>query len=349
MKKLATWSAVVALSLAFSGSALALGNELDNEGAEDGPSILPWTTSDGGTVAQGSRTLGINQRTGAWFFDMSAVVTGGGTNSLTQRVDVDGCSLSLNDVDLLGTWDASGWIVTQGSGETGDFGTMKIDFTPGPSTTDAGLQSPTAAAYVLKVAGGTIPVAATSADLTISGTADPVTQTFPDVQWDDMVFEIDCVAAFAKISGTKDLLGSGRNGRDPLYAFGGAVGTLEGEDLVGAITINYRGEPTSCTFTPTDIEYNDDTSVAIEADYECTNGDDGTAIILMTAKDGDGSCDNSDKNGKKNRGSIAVDATTDQGNGFDDEYLDIEGDDGVTGEENCLATGNVIIAGPVEE
>ena len=92
MKKLATWSAVVALSLAFSGSALALGNELDNEGAEDGV-IAPWTTGDGGTVAQVTRTLNIDERTGDWFFDMSAVVTGGGTNSLTQRVDVDGCSL----------------------------------------------------------------------------------------------------------------------------------------------------------------------------------------------------------------------------------------------------------------
>ncbi len=69
--------------------------------------------------------------------------------------------------------------------------------------------------------------------------------------------------------------------------------------MVGAITINYRGlGPTSCTFTPTAIVYDDDTSVAIEADYECTNGDDGEATIDMTAKDGDPSCDNSDKNSR---------------------------------------------------
>ena len=326
MKKLATWSAVVALSLAFSGSALALGNELDNEGAEDGPSILPWTTSDGGTVAQGSRTLGINQRTGAWFFDMSAVVTGGGTNSLTQRVDVDGCSLSLNDVDLLGTWDASGWIVTQGSGETGDFGTMKIDFTPGPSTTDAGLQSPTAAAYVLKVAGGTIPVAATSADLTISGTADPVTQTFPDVQWDDMVFEIDCVVKSAKISGKLAT-------RRPTHVFGGAVGLLESDDIApgSIITISYKrsvdalgtGKNVSCDFTEdggtTDIT--GDVVTLTGWSYLCNDPGpaSGTAILVLVDRDTDGP-----------RGSICVDAESDDG-------LDI-----LTGDSLCDAGGDQV-------
>ena len=260
---------------------------------------------------------------------------------MTQRVDVDGCSLSVGDVDLLGTWAASGWIVTQ---DGTDFGTMRIEFSAGGSTTVDGLESDNDFTYVLKVADGSIPVAATFADLTISGTADPNDQIFPDVQWDDMVFEIDCVVAFAKISGTKDLGESGRNGRDPLYAFGGAVGTLEGGDLVGAITINYRGlGPTSCTFTPTSIAYDDDTAVEIEADYICEggdhDGDEGTATIDMTARDAVEGC--VDKNGKKNRGSIAVDADP-------DDELDISGSEGETGTENCLATGNVIIAGPVE-
>ncbi len=48
----------------------------------------------------------------------------------------------------------------------------------------------------------------------------------------------------------------------------------------------------------------------------------------------------SDKNGRKNRGSIAVDAA--------DDDLDISDGAGFTSEESCLATGNVIIAGPVE-
>lgn len=68
----------------------------------------------------------------------------------------------------------------------------------------------------------------------------------------------------------------------------------------------------------------------------------------MTAKDGHESCDKSDKKGRKNRGSIFVNAESNVGNGFDDDYLDINGEDGVSGTENCLRTGNVIISRPVE-
>ncbi len=154
---------------------------------------------------------------------------------------------------LLGTWDASGWIVTQGSSGTGDFGTMKIEFSSGEFTTEGGLQSANDAAYVLKDADGDIPVAATFVDLTISGTATPVSQTFPDVQWDDMVFEIDCVVKSAKISGKL-----AADGRRPTHVFGGAVGELEGGGLAAGsiITVSYKksvagfSQNVACDFEP---------------------------------------------------------------------------------------------------
>jgi hypothetical protein len=156
---------------------------------------------------------------------------------------------------------------------------------------------------------------------------------------DDLELTIDCVVANARISGTT---GVRDHRKDPAYAFGGAVGTLEGGDVVGAITIDYRElGPTRCTFTPTTIYYTDDTSVEIEAYYECTNDDEGTATIYMTARDAHAACNEEDKNARKNRGSIAVNSNDDG-----DAELDISGGAGATGGESCLATGNVIIAGP---
>ena len=295
--------------------------------------------------------LNVGPRNGSWMWDAGfAMVGDGGTASLTQTIDVSGCNLFVGGVELQGAWNTSAWFATQDIPDHDDFGTFTIAFAGGPTPGTTDLISKNAYSQVTH--DGVLPLGATDVDVTIAGTHDGPTGIFADVLWDDVEFIIDCVVAGAKISGTKEVGERGPKRQDPLFAFGGAVGTLEGEDLVGAITINYRElGPTSCTFTPTTIAYDDDTSVAIVADYICEGGDNdgdtGIASIDMTAKDAHPDCDASDKKGRKNRGSINVDATT--GDGFGDTYLDISGLKGETGTENCLATGNVIIAGPVEE
>jgi len=158
------------------------------------------------------------------------------------------------------------------------------------------------------------------------------------VEFDRVALAGDCVQDYVKISGTKELRNPGKS-TDPLYAFSGAVGTLDdgADTLTGTILVNYRDlGPTSCEFTPTAIAYDGLGGATVDADYACTGGDKdgvvGTATLQLSARDESGCLD---RKGRKDRGSIAVDA--------DDDALDIAGTDGITGTENCLATGNVLI------
>ena len=346
MQKLATLAAAAALAIAFghAGTAKAQTELLTNGDAETGD-LTGWVvTAEDPDVVTDLSSIALNPN-GTYAFDMAptgsiAVGPAGGTASLAQvDLDVSGCN--VEEVGLLGQWSLDGLYVTELT--NGDFGTVSVAFDPGPTFTTTDLISPNDTAFVQVTDSGDIPAGAATVDLEISGTLGNLEDSFANVGWDDVSLLIDCVVADARISGTMGV----RPGRkDPIYAFGGAVGTLEGGDVVGAITIIYSElGPTRCTFTPTEIAYTDDTSVAIVADYSCEggnkDGEEGTdATIDMTARDAHASCDVSDKNGRKNRGSIGVNS--------DGTELDISDNAGASREESCLATGNVIIAGPVE-
>ena len=344
MRRLATLTAAAALALAFgfAGTAWAQTQLLVNPGAET-EDMTGWSNSsnvDSVTVVDQSAPDAF-PKAGARFFTFtisSEAAAGGPPTSMDQDVDVSGCN--IDELGLRGQFSAGGFVQT----EELDEGILDVEFDSslGKFTVDPiAFPQNGGNTYASFGVNGDIPAGAVSANYMITGVLK--SGSFINLFLDDLNFTIDCVADFAKISGTKEVGTRGPKRQDPVYTFGGAVGNLESTLLVGTITINYRDIPTSCTFTPTAITYNGDTSVQIDADYVCTNGDEGTAIIDMTAKDADSSCDESDKKGRKNRGSIAVDATTTVDPPFNDDDLDISDSAGVAGDENCLATGNVII------
>ena len=349
MRKLEIFTAATAFAaFGFAGATMAQTQLLVNPDAESLPPMTGWNNStnvDAVTVQVQSGNDALS-KAGARFFtfaDSSEEAAGWPPTSMDQDVDVSGCN--IEELGLFGKFSAGGFVQTENDHE-GELDVEFFDAVPNSlgTTSLTGIKFPQDGGSTYSAFGvmGNIPAGAVTANYMISGVL--LSGGFINLFLDDLELTIDCVVANARINGTMGV----RPGRkDPAYAFGGAVGTLEGGGVVGAITIDYRElGPTRCTFTPTTIDYTDDTSVAITAHYSCEGGDkdgyQGTDMtIYMTARDAHASCDESDKNARKNRGSIAV-------NSNDDDDLDISGGAGATRVENCLATGNVIIAGPVE-
>ena len=243
-----TSAAVLLAAVGFAGTAVAQTELLDNGDAEDGD-LTGWAVEAGAPEAVTNLNfIGVGPLD-TYSFDMgpsgSAPVGPGGIATLARRdLDISECNLAINDVDLQGTWALDGWYVNEEG--NGDFGTINIEFFNSGAgsvlfTEISNLISPNDDAWVqIPATSGSVPVGAATVDVTISGTEGGGVN-FANVGWDDLSLIVDCVAGFAKISGTKELLGRGQS---PLYAFGGAVGTLESGDDIGAITVNYRGEPT---------------------------------------------------------------------------------------------------------
>ncbi|HZD26678.1 MAG TPA: hypothetical protein VE631_10490 [Alphaproteobacteria bacterium] len=327
-------TAVVLMGWSATSTAIAdpTVEQLDNPGAEDGV-LAPWVSDPAG-AADSVFFLFANSGNRV-FSAFEETVTAGGQVVISQDVDVSGCGVEGLD----GSFSADGFANVRRD----DTGQLAVNLDDGSSASGAildALLNPLAWQQLGPVTG---PISADAAVATVSMTSTDVDEDEEALlRYDDMSFRITCVADFAKISGTKEMHGGkGGDSKDkgPVWTFGGTVGHMDDEDssLAGTISINYRElGPSSCEFTPTSITYTSPFSVAIEADYECTGGDKdgatGTATIALTARDASG-C-----SGAKDRGSVAVSA--------DDSDLDIFGSSGETGEENCLATGNVIIVPP---
>ena len=344
MRTLATFTAAAALLavMGFSGTAWAdpTVNLLDNEGAEAGTGNVPddWTLNG---AAAGRFNGNINftdaPRTGSWFFTTALAAVGDdGFASLDQDVDISGCSVTGID----GLWSASGWIETFPNGDFGDLDITFFDITP-TLVGSAAVNNLMSTGYSQFSTSGTIPAGAVTANYEITGTEGPgaATGIFADVTYDDLDFNITCVKDFAKISGVKNVhggKGGGSTDRGPQWAFSGIVGTFDDPSMTttGTIVINYRQlGPTSCEFTPSAaISYDGSGGATVTATYLCTGGtkdtDTGNATIDLTSK-GETACPG------KDRGSVRVIA--------DDGDLDITGSEGNTGNENCVARGNVIV------
>lgn len=325
--------ALLAGGLAFATAVSA--NELENPGAETGD-LSGWTADDGVSVSQGTDVF--NPFSGEWFFLMGEEVPlGEHTESMQQTVDVAGCSNEF----LSGEFSASGWVATQGD----HWGTLTVDFGDGPLMVLDLLQSPTpdewtefgpSSGLVPEVDAGVFEVAGTKPDPDEAETA-------IQVAYDDLSFSFNCVRDFAKVSGRKGQDPLGR-GNSPQWTFDGAVGALEDGTLAdSAIEINFREFGSVCTFTASEeVLFTTADSATINADFECAGGEKdeqtGAAVIDLTAKDASGCT----AHANKDRGSIAVTA--------DDADLDISGEFGETGGENCIDRGNVEIdAGEVDE
>ena len=339
MRQLATLTAAAlfATVMGFGGTAWAQTDVLINGGAE-AANGGEWVAVGGmdRNMSSSAGGLTVGPRTDSWMWDAGfASVGDGGTASLTQTVDVSGCNLFVNGVELQGAWNTSAWFATQDIPNHDDFGTFTIDFAGGPTNVQTDLLSKNAYSQVTD--DGVLPLGATTADITIAGTQNGPGGEFADVLWDDVEFIIDCVAKTAKISGK-----FAADGKRPSHSFGGAVGLLEGGDIAAGsiITISYKksvnplstGKNVSCDFTE------DAGSTAIVGDvvtltgwsYLCDNtgASTGTAILVLVDRDTDGP-----------RGSICVDAESDDG-------LDIGGTDSLCdapGDQELLDRGNVIV------
>lgn len=318
--------ALLAGGLAFAGAVSA--NELENPGAETGD-LTGWTADDGVSVSQGTDTF--SPLSGDWFFLMGEdVALGEHTEGMLQAVDVAGCSNEF----LSGEFTASGSIATEGD----HWGTFTLDFGNGPIIVLDLLQSPAADEWTgFGPISGLVPDV-DSGDYAVAGSkSDPdEVETAIQVAYDDLSLTLNCVTDFAKVSGRKGQDPGGR-GNSPEWTFDGALGTLEDGTLAeGAIEINYRAFGSTCTFTASEeIVFTSADSATISTDYECVGGDKdgqtGIAVIDLTAKDASGCT----AHANKDRGSIAVTA--------DDPDLDISGEFGHTGVENCIDRGNVEI------
>lgn len=328
-------AATAALVVGFGASSTAVADptieQLFNPGAEDGV-LAPWLSDPAGAA---DSVFYIFANSGTRVFSAFEQPIDPGTSVvISQDVDVSGCGVEGLD----GSYSADGFANVRQD----DTAQLSVALDDGSSATGAVVESvfnPIAWQQLGPVEG---PISQAATLATVSMTATDVDEDDEAlVRYDDMTFRITCVADFAKISGTKEKhggKGGGSKDMGPVWAFGGTVGHMDdpADSLAGSISINYRQlGPTSCTFTPTSVVYTGPSSVLIEADYECSGGDKdedtGSATIAMTAKDAT-ACPG------KDRGSVSVTA--------DDPDLDIFGLEGETGEENCLATGNVIIVPP---
>lgn len=328
MSRLLTFCTITLLAggLAFAGAVSA--NALENPGAETGD-LTGWTADEGVTASQGTDIF--NPLTGEWFFLMGEhVPTGEHTEGMHQTIDVAGCSNEF----VSGEFTAAGWVATEGD----HWGTFALDFGNGPLVIIDLLQSPTPDEWTeFGPISGPVPTVDTGTYEVAGSKADPdQAETAIQVAYDDLSFSLNCVRDFAKVSGRKGQDPMGR-GNSPEWTFDGAVGTLDDGTLAdAAIEINYRALGSVCTFTANDeIVFTTDSSATINADYECAGGDKdeqtGVAVIDLTAKDASGCT----AHANKDRGSIAVTA--------DDADLDISGEFGETGGENCIDRGNVEI------
>lgn len=326
MNKVSTFTTISLLAggLALAGPVSA--DELENPGAEMGD-LTGWTADPGVSASEGTDIF--LPLSGDWFFLMGEdVPLGEHTESMQQIVDVAGCSNEF----LSGEYSASGWVATGGD----HWGTFTLDFgDEAPIVVLDLLQSPTPDEWTqFGPISGLVPNADTAEFQVAGSKTDPNgEETAIQVAYDDLDLTLNCVTDFAKVSGRKGQDPQGR-GRSPEWTFGGAVGTLEdGTFAEGGIEINYRAFDSTCTFTASGIEYTSEGSATIDADYECAGGDKdgqvGTAVIDLTAKDASGCT----AHANKDRGSIAVTA--------DDGDLDITGEFGFTGAENCIDRGNV--------
>lgn len=335
MSRVSTFTTITLLAggLALAGPVSA--DELENPGAETGD-LTGWIADAGVSASQGTEIF--NPLSGEWFFLMGEdVPLGEHSESMGQTVDVAGCSNEF----LSGEFSASGWVATGGD----HWGTFSLDFGDGaPLVILDLLQSPTPDEWTeFGPISGMVPNVDTVEYQVAGNKADPnEEETAIQVAYDDLELTLNCVSDFAKVSGRKGQDSQGR-GNSPEWTFGGAVGTLEdGTFAEGAIEINYRAFGSVCTFTANEIEYTSEDSATIDADYECAGGDKdgqtGVAVIDLTAKGASGCT----AHANKDRGSIAVTA--------DDADLDIAGEFGATGAENCIDRGNVEIdAGEVDE
>lgn len=325
MSRLSAFTTATLLAGGLSLAGLVSADELENPGAETGD-LTGWTASEGVSASQGTDSF--NPLTGEWFFLMGEdVPLGEHSESLSQSVDVAECSNEF----LSGEFTASGWVATQGD----HWGTFTLDFGNGPLVMLDSLQSPTPDEWTeFGPISGLVPNV-DSGEYQIAGNkSDPnEAESAIQVAYDDLSLTLNCVSNFAKVSGRKGQDPRGR-GNSPEWTFDGAVGTLEdGSFAEGVIAINYRAFDSTCTFTANQIEFTSEDSATIDADYECAGGEKdgqtGVAVIDLTAKGASGCT----AHANKDRGSIAVVA--------DDADLDISGEFGATGGENCIDRGNV--------
>lgn len=333
MSRITTIGTIVLLAsgLALTGTVSA--NLLENPGAEIGD-LSGWTADDGVSASQG--TVSFNPLNGEWFFLMGEdVPVGDHSESMFQAVDVAGCSNEF----ISGEFTAAGWVAT----DADHWGTFTLEFGDGALVTLDLLQSTTPDDWTeFGPISGPVPNVDTGLYEVTGSKADPdESEMAIQVAYDDLSLSLNCVNDFAKVSGRK---GQHGNGNAPQWTFDGAVGTLDnGEFANGAFEINYRALGSVCTFTTNDaILYTTESSATISADYECTGGDKdeqtGEAVLDLTAKDASGCT----AHANRDRGSIAVTA--------DDADLDIAGEFGETGAENCIDRGNVEIdAGDLDD
>lgn len=340
MKNLGTIAGAAALVtvMGVSGSALGQTQVLlngDGEAANGGE----WIVVDGADrLSEGAidniapwpeEHVEVDQHGGLWLWSMGIVEAGddlGNTVSLMQTVDVSGCNLNINDVDLQGTWALSGWYATQDyGGVNGDFGTVSVEIyniVPALLSDDTTPNLISADAWNEVTDSGALPVGADTADITIAGTVNASFGREADVVWDDVTFTINCVESSAKISGK-----FASDGKRPTHVFGGAVGLLEGGETAAGtlITVSYKKsagftQNTACIFvegTGTTAIVGD-TATLTDWSYTCDDGRDTsgeTADIILV-----------DRSTDTPRGSIDVDA--------DDNQLDVYG---------LLKRGNVIV------
>ena len=334
-----TAAALFATVMGFGGTAWAQTDVLINGGAE-AANGGEWVAAGGmdRNMSSAAGGLTVGPRTDSWMWDAGfAEVGDGGTASLTQTVDVSGCNLFVNGVELQGAWNTSAWFATQDIPGHDDFGTFTIDLAGGPTPGTTDLLSKNAYSQITD--DGVLPLGATTADIIIAGTHDGPTGTRADVLWDDVEFIIDCVEKTAKISGK---LAS--DGRRPTHVFGGAVGELEGGGLAAGsiITVSYKksvadfSQNVACDFEPNGGTATFGSGFVFLEDWQ------------MTCNDGTGPEDADlrlvDNDTAPTRGAICVDATT--------QKFDIGGADGTMDDPDCetnndeatdLKTGNVIV------
>lgn len=330
MNSRSTFTTITLLAGALVLAGPVSADELENPGAETGD-LTGWTADPGVSASEGTAVF--SPLSGEWLFLMGEdVPLGEHSETMFQAVDVAGCSNEF----VSGEFSASGWVATEGE----HWGTFTLDFGEGPIVMLDLLQSPTPGEWTeFGPISGLVPNVDTAEYQVAGSKTDPNgEETAIQVAYDDLNLSLNCVTDFAKVSGRKGQDPQGR-GRSPEWTFGGAVGTLEdGTFAEGGIEINYRALDSVCTFTATAIEYTSEDSATIDADYECAGGEKdgqtGTAVIDLTAKGASGCTGHANKD----RGSIAVTA--------DDADLDISGEFGFTGAENCMDRGNVELEAP---
>lgn len=322
--------AAAMLTMGVSGMATAQTDVLVNGDAEAAIGT-EWTAVDGADRLTGlpfpEEHVLVGPHGGDWLFSMGIFEAGdqlGNTASLMQTVDVSGCNLNINGVDLQGTWTQSGWYATQVGGN--DFGTATVEIyngVPALLSTDTNTNLISVDAWAEVTDSGNLPVGADTADITIAGTVPADTGVQADVVWDDVTFIINCVESSAKISGK-----FASDGKRPTHVFGGAVGLLEGGETAAGtlITVSYKKsagftQNTACTFV---------------------EGTGTTAIVGDTATLTDWSytCDDGRDTSGETADIILVDRSTDAPRGS----IDVEADDSQLNVNGLLKRGNVIVA-----